>query len=144
MSRCCQYETSLPLLFVTMINRNMKRSPVLDFLVKPSLFATFAILRICKVPRERTSCVRWHGGMSSSLGLQLIWIFCFVPLMIARVRWLFSAQIEQAERVSSGEIPAGWYDPDQEYPQTEEEEYEDVTVSRGKARDLLRIIVFYV
>lgn len=39
------------------------------------------------------------------------------------------AQILKAEEVASGKRPAGNYDPEQEYPQGEEDEFEDVTVS---------------
>lgn len=39
------------------------------------------------------------------------------------------SQVLQADEVASGVRPAGYVDPDQEYPSGEEDEYEEVTVS---------------
>lgn len=56
---------------------------------------------------------------------------CWVPLSASFVPFLLllPLKIKQAEQVASGERPPGYFDPEQEYPEGEEDEFEEVTVS---------------
>lgn len=52
------------------------------------------------------------------------WMSLSAPLLL-----LMLLKIKEAEQVASGERPPGYYDAEQEYPQGEEDEFEEVTVS---------------
>ena len=67
---------------------------------------------------------------------------CWMPLS-PPFSPLFILKIKQAEQVASGERPAGYFDPEQESPLGEEDEFEEVTVSSYNTVSVLSEQVTY-
>lgn len=71
---------------------------------------------------------------------------CWMPLSVPLVPLLLLLllKIKQAEQVASGERPPGYFDAEQEYPEGEEDEFEEVTVSSDTSAPLCHVRVLHL